>query len=208
MKYRIINTLLIITLILLFSAFIFPFLRYEILPSHYVAFIWIWGGSIIPMMVYEYFFFGFFWLCSGGIIVEIIFLLKSSFIIRKEKIEIEMVSRSWKKRGVHIIIYELIWILQIIFLFYIFRPNMYGELYFNLYIEIPIFFPLISGILLIITRILSRKLDDQESKNDYVDLKWLENQYYELKRSVQEIANEQNVSMITIKNLLEKINRK
>jgi hypothetical protein len=67
---------------------------------------------------------------------------------------------------------------------------------------------LVSGILLIIARILSHRLDYRASKNDYVDLQWLERQHYELKKSIQEIASEQNVSMITIKNYIKKINRK
>jgi hypothetical protein len=207
MKYSIIKILLILALILLFSAFIFPFLRYESLPSYYVTFFWIWGVPIIPIMIYEFILLGPFWLISGGIIVEILFLLKSSFIIRENKMEIEIISRSWKKRGIHIIVYELFWFLHSFFLFYI-RPSMYGDIFFNLYIELPIFFPLVSGILLIIARMLSHRLDYRASKNDYVDSQWLEKQHFELKRSIQEIATEQNVSMITIKKYIKKINRK
>jgi hypothetical protein len=158
-------------------------------------------------MIYEFILLGPFWLISGGIIVEILFLLKSSFIIRENKMEIEIISRSWKKRGIHIIVYELFWFLHSFFLFYI-RPSMYGDIFFNLYIELPIFFPLVSGILLIIARMLSHRLDYRASKNDYVDSQWLEKQHFELKRSIQEIATEQNVSMITIKKYIKKINRK
>ena len=207
MKYSIIKILLIVTLILLLSAFIFPFLRYESLPSHYITFIWIWGIPIIPIMIYEFILLGPFWLISGGLIVEIIFLLKSSFIIREDIMELETVSRSWKKRGIHIIAFELLLFLHMFFLFYM-RPRAYGDMYFILYIELPLFFPLVSGILLVIARTLSHRLGYRASKNDYVDLQWLERQYYELKKSIQEIASEQNESMITIKKYIKKINRK
>lgn len=83
--------------------------------------------------------------------------------------------------------------------------NPYGE-YF---IEVPIFFPLICGIMLITARIFFNRLNFRESKNKvYTDLQWLEIQQYELKKSIQEIASEQNVSMITIKKYIEKIDRK
>jgi glucose-6-phosphate-specific signal transduction histidine kinase len=90
-------------------------------------------------MVYEFILLGPFWFLSGGIIVEMVFLLKSYLILREDKMELEIVSRSWKKRGIHIIVYELFWILHIFILFYI-RPSMYGDIYFNLYIELPFFF--------------------------------------------------------------------
>jgi len=47
----------------------------------------------------------------------------------------------------------------------------------------------------------SRKI----GKQDYLNLKWLKSQYYDLGKSVQDIANEQGVSMIIIRKLLDKI---
>lgn len=203
MKYRIIKILSIFTLILLFSALIFPFMRREG-SSYSVTFIWIWGFPVTPM---EFIFVIPFYLLSIGIIIEMVFLLKSYFILRKDKMELEIISRSWIKRGIHIIVYEFLWILLLFVMVYI-PVFIYGDIYFNLYIELPFFFPLVSGLLLITARILSRGLDIRESKNDYVDLQWLETQHYELRKSSQEIANEQNVSMITIEKYIKKIDRK
>ncbi|MFX1428112.1 MAG: hypothetical protein ACFFBE_16785 [Promethearchaeota archaeon] len=42
-------------------------------------------------------------------------------------------------------------------------------------------------------------------KQDYMNLGWLRHQHYNLEKSVQEIADEQNVSMITIKKWVEKL---
>ncbi|MFX1419955.1 MAG: hypothetical protein ACFE9N_13635 [Promethearchaeota archaeon] len=42
-------------------------------------------------------------------------------------------------------------------------------------------------------------------KQDYMNEVWLKHQYYDLEKSVQEIANEQNVSMITIKKWVDKL---
>ena len=44
-------------------------------------------------------------------------------------------------------------------------------------------------------------------KKDYMDLKWLEKQYYDLNKSIQDIADDQHVSMMTIKKWIDKINR-
>ena len=38
-----------------------------------------------------------------------------------------------------------------------------------------------------------------EVKTDYMNIKWLNHQYYELGRSLQDIANDQGVSMMTVK---------
>ncbi|MFX1456656.1 MAG: zinc ribbon domain-containing protein [Promethearchaeota archaeon] len=46
-----------------------------------------------------------------------------------------------------------------------------------------------------------------EEKRDFTDLKWLEHQYYGLGRTIQDIADDQGVSMITIKRWLVKIKR-
>ena len=168
MKYRIIKILSIVTLILLTSSFVFPFIRYES-SSYSVIFFWIWGFLMTPNWVYEFVFMIPFWLLSIGIIVEMVFLLKSYFILRRDKKELEIVSRSWIKRGIHIIVYEFFWILCVFLLLYL-PAYMYGDIYFNLYIELPFIFPLVSGILLITARILSRRSDYRTPKNDCVDL--------------------------------------
>lgn len=44
-----------------------------------------------------------------------------------------------------------------------------------------------------------------EEKKDYMDLGWLNDQYYSLGRSIQDIANEQGVSLITIRKWIDKL---
>ncbi len=44
-----------------------------------------------------------------------------------------------------------------------------------------------------------------KEKKDYMDLTWLKHHYYDLGRSLQDIADEQNVSMITIKKYVERL---
>jgi len=67
------------------------------------------------------------------------------------------------------------------------------------------------GIIIIITTVISgiyfyleSSLKFEEKKN-YMNLKWLNHQYYELGRSLQDIANDQGVSMITIKKWVDKL---
>jgi hypothetical protein len=99
-----------------------------------------------------------FMLFSIGIAVEMIFLLKSFFILRKDNTKITVVSRIWIKRGRAIIHLELLWILWLLV------PIYYFALFGMSYIEVSIFFPLIGGTMLIIAGNLSRRLDvDKES---------------------------------------------
>ncbi len=204
MKNRIINLLSIIALILLFSAFIFPFINYE--TSFYSGpGIWIWGFPYNPLEYINILDIPF-KLLSIGMIVEIVFLLKSHFILRKDNTKLDDISREWLNRGIVIIVLEFFWI---VWLFVLIFTGLLDTYYTKYYIDIPIFFPLICGIMLITARILFNRLTFRESKNKvYTDLQWLEIQHYELKKSIQEIANEQNVSMITIKKYIEKIDRK
>ena len=44
-----------------------------------------------------------------------------------------------------------------------------------------------------------------KEKDDYKNLKWLRNQYYELGTTIQDIANNQGVSMITIRKWIDKL---
>jgi len=68
------------------------------------------------------------------------------------------------------------------------------------------------NILTIFGAIQIKKFKDTEIpkfvvKNDYTNLEWLEEQYYTLKKSIQEIANDQNVSIMEIKKWVDKIER-
>lgn len=72
---------------------------------------------------------------------------------------------------------------------------------------------LITGGILIFSVIFSlyRKHKEKKEKTKEIkekfDLKWLRHQYYDLGRSIQEIAEELNESMITIRKLLENIDK-
>lgn len=45
-----------------------------------------------------------------------------------------------------------------------------------------------------------------QEKENYLDVEWLKHQYHDLGRSIQEIADDQNVSMMKIREALEKGN--
>ena len=151
-KFRIIKILSISALIPLFSAFILPFIKHET-ESYIVSLFWIWGIPFYSPWVEIFFFFFPFILLSLGMIVEIVYLLKSYFILRKDDTKIEVVSRDWIKIGRYIIRLEFLWILCLLFLIYMYYPfGIY-------YIEVPIFLPMIGGTMLIIAGNLSKRLD-------------------------------------------------
>ncbi|MCJ7650394.1 MAG: hypothetical protein MUP85_17430 [Candidatus Lokiarchaeota archaeon] len=71
---------------------------------------------------------------------------------------------------------------------------------------VALMLPFIGGLLLLIGYFLNRKFIETEEGNipkNYKDLEWLKVQYYTLKKSIQEIANDERVSMIEIKNQLK-----
>ncbi len=54
-------------------------------------------------------------------------------------------------------------------------------------------------------RIFRDKPKKKIEKQDYMNSGWLRHQYYDLRKSIQEIATEQNVSMITIKKWVDEL---
>jgi hypothetical protein len=52
------------------------------------------------------------------------------------------------------------------------------------------------------------KRKQKKEMQDYRNLNWLKHQYFDLERSIQEIANEQHVSMIEIQKWVEKLENK
>jgi len=52
------------------------------------------------------------------------------------------------------------------------------------------------------------KVEKVEVKDDYKNLDWLRHQYYDLGKSIQNIADVQGVSMITIKKWIDKIEKR
>ena len=52
------------------------------------------------------------------------------------------------------------------------------------------------------------KVESVEEKDDYKNLEWLRRQYYESGKTIQDIANNQGVSMITIRKWIDKLKAK
>ena len=50
-----------------------------------------------------------------------------------------------------------------------------------------------------------KEAEEKKEKEDYKDVNWLKHQYYDLGRTVQDIADEQNVSMIVIRKWVDKL---
>ena len=70
---------------------------------------------------------------------------------------------------------------------------------------------LVPGIIIIITMFITgiyvylKSTPRLEVKKNYMNLKWLNHQYYELGKSLQDLANDQGVSMMTIKKWVDKL---
>jgi len=70
---------------------------------------------------------------------------------------------------------------------------------------------LVPGIIIIITMFITgiyvylKSTPRLEVKKNYMNLKWLNYQYYELGKSLQDLANDQGVSMMTIKKWVDKL---
>lgn len=74
---------------------------------------------------------------------------------------------------------------------------------------IALVFPFIGGLLIFIGSFLNRKfieIEEDKIPKRYNDLEWLRIQYHTLKKSIQEIANEERVSMMVIKQQLKLLN--
>ncbi|MFX1570686.1 MAG: hypothetical protein ACFFCV_20300 [Promethearchaeota archaeon] len=52
-----------------------------------------------------------------------------------------------------------------------------------------------------------REYEKVEEKDDFKNLDWLKHHYYDLGKSIQDIADEQGVSMITIRKWIDKIEK-
>ena len=187
------------SIISIILAFIFPILRYEVSPSNFYPF-WIWGFPYLPLfeinildLPQK--------IISLIIIVFMSFLVKSIFSLRKNPDRLDSISNKWQGWGILILILNILWILSFILVRPFFAP-------YGFTIELVTFLPFVSGLLLIFGRIyFMRIVAERIKKQNYTDLKWLEKQHFELNKSIQQIANEQNVSMVTIKEWINKIEK-
>lgn len=187
------------SIISIILAFIFPILRYEFSPSQFYPF-WFWGWPYFPL--FEINILDIPQKIISLIIVCIMFYLVSSiFSIRKNPDRLDSISNKWQGLGIGILILNIFWIISFISMLRFFAP--YGFSF-----EFAIVLPFIGGLLLIFGRIyFMRIFSERIKKQDYNDLKWLENQHFNLNKSVQQIAGEQNVSMITIREWIDKIEK-
>jgi len=187
------------SIISIILAFIFPILRYENSPSQFYPF-WIWGWPYFPLFeinildIPQK-------IISLIIVVIMFFLVSSIFSLRKNPDRLDSISNKWLGLGIGILILNIFWIISFINMLPFFTP--YGFTF-----EFVIFLPFVGGLLLIFGRIFfMRMFDERTEKQDYTDLKWLEKQHFELNKSIQQIADEQNVSMMTIKKGIDKIEK-
>ena len=187
------------SIISIILAFIFPILRYEFSPSQFYPF-WFWGWPYFPL--FEINILDIPQKIISLIIVCIMFYLVSSiFSIRKNPDRLDSISNKWQGLGIGILILNIFWIISYISMLRFFTP--YGFSF-----EFAIVLPFVGGLLLIFGRIyFMRIFSERIKKQDYSDLKWLENQHFNLNKSVQQIAGEQNVSMITIREWIDKIEK-
>ncbi len=187
------------SIISIILAFVFPILRYEVSPSQFYPF-WFWGFPYFPLFeinildIPQK-------IISLIIIFVMFFLMSSIFSIRKNPDRLDSISNKWQGLGIGILILNIIWIISYINTSRFFTP-------YSFTFEFAIVLPFVSGLLLIFGRIYFMRIFSQRTeKQDYTDLKWLENQHFELNKSIQQIANEQNVSMMTIREWINKIEK-
>ena len=186
----------IISIILTFS---FPILRYEFSPSQFYSF-WFWGFPYFPL--FEINILDISQKVISLIIITLMFFLVSSiFSIRKNPARLDSISNRWQSLGIGILILNIFWIISFFSMLRFFTP--YGFSF-----EFAIVLPFIGGLLLIFGRLYFRRIIfERIEKQDYTDLKWLEKQHFELNKSIQQIADEQNVSMIKIRAWIDKIEK-
>ena len=187
------------SIISIILAFLFPILRYEVSSSQFDPF-WFWGWPYFPLFVINILDIPQ-KIISLIIIVIMLFLVSSIFSIRKNTDRLDSISNKWQGLGIGILILNILWIISYISMVRFFTP--YGFTF-----EFTIVLPFIAGLLLIFGRIYFKRIfSERTEKQDYTDLKWLEKQHFELNKSIQQIADEQNVSMMTIKEWINKIEK-
>ena len=187
------------SIISIILAFLFPILRYEVSPSQFHPF-WFWGWPYFPLFVINILDIPQ-KIISLIIIIIMFFLVSSIFSIRKNPDRLDSISNKWQGLGIGILILDIFWIISYISMLRFFTP--YGFIF-----EFVIVLPFVGGLLLIFGRIyFMRIFSERTEKQDYTNLKWLENQHFELNKSIQQIADEQNVNMMTIKEWINKIEK-
>ncbi len=183
------------SIISMILSFIFPILLFN--DIYFDIPYWIYGspnpGSIIIDISQK--------IISLLYIIITIFLIRSIFLSKNSE-SIHHISEKWQEWGIVILILYFLWNMITLLVGIMTFMYPYGYKF-----TFAFFFPIISGALLIIARILQTRVIGKglEEKCDYMNVNWLKHQYYDIGKSIQDIANEQNTSLITIRKWLDKI---
>ena len=188
-----------VSIIWIISFLVFPLLKVQIFLSEYYNF-WIWGYPYIPIIQGINFLDILLKILSIWFIIELIFNVQSIFRIHKVEQNFDNLSERWFKWGIInliILAFCLLWVILIKFI--TLEPlTMLLDIGFYLIITYSVF--------LLLSRVLYKKIFlSKNEKKDYTNLVWLRTQVYDLNRSIQEIADEQNTSVITIHNWIKKL---
>ncbi len=185
------------SIISIILAFVFPFTRYESSPSGFYPF-WIWGFPYFPIFeinildIPQK-------IISLNFLIITFFLISSIFSLRKNPTRLDFILNKWLGWGIGILILNTFWIISWIIIVPFFAP--YGFIF-----EFVVVLPFVGGLLLILGKIYFMRIYSKRNENqNYTDLKWLEKQHFELNKNIQQIADEQHVSMKTIKKWIDKI---
>ena len=147
--------LLACALITLVISFLFPFIIHES-ASGYLTLFWLWGipsynSTIFTVLMIP------FMILSIGIIAEMMIVLYKLVASRNKKQKPELKSQNWIKRGTEIIFIEFVWTLWFYLVFLTWPFGFY-------FVQIPIFFPLIGGVMLIIAGSLIKPIEVQKEE--------------------------------------------
>jgi hypothetical protein len=196
--FEIIPYLSIICIILIFT---FPVLRYRVTLNQY-AYFWLWGWLYIPIIEGINILDITLKVISVWFIIELIYNIQSIYTLKKGKENIDLLSSKWFKWGIINLIVLLFCILWYFFIIYpiLVTPFTITILDFSFYFLIAYSF-----LLIFLRYVYKNYVLYAEEKKDYTDLKWLKQQFYGLNRSIQDIADEQNTSIITIKKWVKKL---
>jgi len=201
MRIKYFNSVPYISTICVILLFIFPVLRYRVTLTQYANF-WLWGFAYIPIIEGINILDITLKIVSLWFIIELIYHIQSIFALKIGKETIDTLSSKWFKWGVINLIALLFCILWYFFIIY---PILVTPFTITI-LDVGFYFIIAYSLFLIILRYVYKNyVVFAEEKKDYTDLEWLRQQFHVLNRSIQEIANEQNTSIITIKKWVKKL---
>ncbi|MFX1501808.1 MAG: hypothetical protein ACFFDH_12665 [Promethearchaeota archaeon] len=185
------------SIISIILSFIFPIIIFD--EFDFEIPFWIYGSSSIPFANFRIGFDFPHKIISLLYIIIIFFLIRLMFI-SKNSDSIDLISENCQKWGFIILALYFFWNLSTFVLGAIIH-------FYGFKITFAFSFPIISGLLLIFSGFLQAQGfgEESEEKHDYINANWLKHQYYDLGKSIQDIADGQKISMITIRKWLEKI---